>query len=61
LIASTVSAADMLGLSEEIGTIEAGKSADIIASKQNPLDDIKTLLNPKFVMARGRIVKEGKS
>ncbi len=38
---------------DNTGTIEAGKDADIIAARDNPLEDISTLLRPSFVMARG--------
>ena len=58
LISATVNAADMLGLSKSIGTLEAGKSADIIAAKGNPLEDISVLLKPSFVMARGMVAVE---
>jgi len=53
LIAATVSAADLLGLTDSIGTLAKGKSADIIAATGNPLKDISTLLHPDFVMERG--------
>ena len=53
LVAATVNAADLMSLTEVTGTIEAGKEADIIASSGNPLEDIGTLMNPTFVMARG--------
>ncbi len=53
LQAATVNAADLMDLTEVTGTIEAGKDADIIAARNNPLEDIATLLNPTFVMARG--------
>ncbi|MBT6032364.1 MAG: amidohydrolase family protein [Kordiimonadaceae bacterium] len=56
LVAATVNAADLMSLTDTTGTIEAGKEADIIASKGNPLKDIGTLMNPTFVMARGKIV-----
>jgi imidazolonepropionase-like amidohydrolase len=55
--AATVNAADLLGLAGEIGTIEAGKSADIIAVAGNPLADVTTLKSVDFVMARGEVVK----
>lgn len=54
--AATVNAADLLGLSSEIGTIEAGKSADIIAVAGDPLADVTALKTMAFVMARGRVV-----
>jgi len=53
--AATVNAADLLGLSGEIGTIEAGKSADIIAVAQDPLRDVKALERMRFVMRAGQI------
>ncbi len=58
LKAATVNAADLLGLSSEVGTIEPGKSADIIAVAGDPLTDVKVLKNVAFVMARGEVVKD---
>jgi imidazolonepropionase-like amidohydrolase len=55
IAAATVNAADLLGLSEEIGTIEAGKRADIVAVRGDPLSDVGVLRNVDFVMARGRV------
>lgn len=55
--AATVHAADLLGQSENLGTIEAGKTADIIAVTENPADNIKTMTNVKFVMKDGKIYK----
>ena len=57
LKAATVNAADLLGLANEIGTIEPGKSADIIAVDGDPLTDVTRLKDVDFVMARGKIVK----
>lgn len=51
---ATVNAARLLGLEAEIGTIEAGKRADIIATDANPLDDVTALQNVTFVMAAGK-------
>ena len=56
LKAATVNAADLLGLASEAGTIEAGKSADIIAVAGDPLSDITVLKKVEFVMARGEVV-----
>jgi imidazolonepropionase-like amidohydrolase len=55
--AATVNAADLLGLGTEIGTIEPGKSADIIAVAGDPLADVTVLKRVDFVMARGEVVK----
>ena len=56
LVAATVNAADLMSLTDVTGTIEVGKDADIIAVANNPLDDLSTLLEPTFVMARGNEV-----
>lgn len=56
--AATVNAADLLGLSEEIGTLEPGKRADLIAVAGDPLADVTTLKTVAFVMRDGRIYKD---
>jgi imidazolonepropionase-like amidohydrolase len=55
--AATVNAADLLGLANEVGTIEPGKSADLIAVAGDPLQDVRVLKQVGFVMARGEVVK----
>ncbi|MCF2515576.1 amidohydrolase family protein [Sphingomonas sp. G124] len=57
--AATVNAADLLGVAAEAGTIEPGKSADIIAVTGDPLSDVKLLKSVDFVMARGEVVVGG--
>jgi imidazolonepropionase-like amidohydrolase len=54
---ATVNAADLIGHSELFGTITAGKSADIIAVKGDPLADIRTLEDVRFVMKEGIVYK----
>ncbi|MCU1283914.1 MAG: Pro-Hyp dipeptidase [Acidobacteriales bacterium] len=54
---ATVNAADLLGWSNKVGTIEAGKWADIIATDADPTQDITTLQHVKFVMKGGVIFK----
>jgi len=49
--------AEMLGWDDKLGTLEAGKLADIIAIPGNPLDDITRLEDVSFVMLGGRILK----
>ena len=55
--AATVSAADLLDIASEVGTIAPGKSADVIAVDSGPLENVKELEHVRFVMARGRIYK----
>ena len=55
LVSATVNAADLLGMSADIGTIEAGKYADIIATDGSPLENIEELLDVDFVMKGGKI------
>jgi imidazolonepropionase-like amidohydrolase len=55
--AATVNAADLLGWSKKVGSITAGKYADIIAVETNPLDDVSVLENVKFVMKGGVVYK----
>jgi imidazolonepropionase-like amidohydrolase len=54
---ATVNDADLLGWSDKVGTLEAGKFADIIAVDGDPLKDVATLQNAKFVMKGGEVVK----
>ena len=56
--AATVNAADLLGLANQIGTIEPGKEADIIAVQGDPLQDVTVLKRVGFVMADGRVHKD---
>ena len=55
--AATINAADLLGLADEVGTIEPGKSADLIGVKGDPLKDVKVLKSVGFVMIRGDVTK----
>lgn len=57
--AATVNAADLLGRSPTLGTIEKGKDADVIAVSGSPLDDVTRLENVDFVMRRGVVHKLG--
>jgi len=56
--AATSSAADLLGRSNEIGSIKPGKYADLIAVPGDPLQDVSLLENVQYVMKEGRIYKQ---
>ena len=50
--------AELLGVEDKLGTIEAGKTADIVAVNDNPLENIGTLEAVVFVMKEGEVYKE---
>lgn len=55
--AATSNAADLLGHASEVGSIKAGKYADLIAVSGDPLKDISLLENVEFVMKDGKVYK----
>ncbi len=55
--AATVNAADLLGWSGKVGTLEPGAWADIVAVDGDPVKDVTTLENVRFVMKGGEVVK----
>ncbi len=64
IVATTRTNAELLGLEGEIGTIEAGKRADLVVSDQNALDDPGVLGRPggvALVMLGGRVVLDRRS
>lgn len=54
---ATVNAADLLGWSDRVGTIEPGKYADIVAVSTDPTKDVTTLEHPVFVMKGGVVYR----
>jgi len=58
LVSATINAADLIDMSDSIGTIETGKFADIIAVDNSPLENIEELLDVDFVMKGGKIFKD---
>ena len=61
LVAATKNAAELCGLGSDLGTVEAGKLADLIVVRQNPLDDISHLGEILLVMKNGEVVAERRS
>jgi imidazolonepropionase-like amidohydrolase len=55
---ATGTAAALLGWSDQVGTLEAGKFADIVATPGDPLANITALEKVDFVMKGGRVVKK---
>ena len=61
LVAATGDAARCLGLEDEIGTLEAGKRADVVVTSVDPLSDPAGLADPDriaLVLKDGRAVKD---
>lgn len=58
ILSATVNSADLLGVSETLGSLEPGKLADMIAVKGNPLENIRLLESVAFVMKGGKIYKQ---
>ena len=54
----TVNAADLMGWSDRVGSLDAGKWADAVAVKGNPLEDITVLQHPVFVMKSGVVYRD---
>ena len=54
---ATIEAADLLGWADRVGAIEKGKFADIIAVRENPLENISTLEHMAFVMKGGKVYR----
>jgi imidazolonepropionase-like amidohydrolase len=57
IVAATVNAADLMGLSEDIGALEPGRFADLVAVDGNPLEDVTVLKHPRAVLKGGSRVR----
>ena len=58
LCSATINAAELLHMKKEVGSLEAGKYADIVAFDGNPFEDITVMQHPDFVMKGGTVYKE---
>lgn len=58
IVAATRTSSECVGLDAQVGTLEPGKWADIIAVKKDPLSDITALKHIEFLMKNGKIYKE---
>jgi imidazolonepropionase-like amidohydrolase len=56
LVSGTRESAKLLGIADSVGTLEAGKFADVVAVKGNVLNNIATTEKPVFVMKHGQAV-----
>ena len=54
---ATVTTAELLGVEDELGTVESGKTADLVAVAGDPLEDISAMENVVFVMKEGVVYK----
>jgi imidazolonepropionase-like amidohydrolase len=61
LIAGTANGADLLGIADKTGTLEAGKFADIVVVPGNPLGDMQVTEYPVFVMKEGVIYRNDRA
>jgi imidazolonepropionase-like amidohydrolase len=55
--AATINSAQVLGIADQVGSLEQGKVADIVAVRTNPLGDIRALEHVAFVMKAGHIIR----
>jgi imidazolonepropionase-like amidohydrolase len=59
ILASTKNAAHVLGIEDEVGTLEAGKLADVLIVTGNPLKNLQDLTEIRMVVHNGVIIRDG--
>ena len=57
LVTATVNGAKLLRMEDELGTLEPGKYADLVATDTSPLENIRALLDVSFVMKGGVVYR----
>jgi imidazolonepropionase-like amidohydrolase len=60
LYTATKRNAQLAGIGDKTGSVEAGKCADLLVTKENPLENLETLRNPGMVVARGKLYRSPK-
>ena len=60
LYTATARSAELAGIGDETGTVEVGKCADFIVTRENPLDDLRALRYVEKVVARGNLIAKPK-
>lgn len=60
LYTATARSAEMAGIGDVTGTISKGKCADMIVTKENPLDDLRALRNVRMVVTSGKVIDHPK-
>ncbi|CAN5268669.1 amidohydrolase family protein [soil metagenome] len=58
--AATTNAADLLGIADQVGSLEPGKRADLIAVEGDPLADVTVMKRVGFVMKDGKVHKDAR-
>lgn len=56
LVSATITTAELLDVADDLGTLEPGKLADLIAVDSSPLDDISVMSEVQFVMKEGKVI-----
>jgi len=54
---ATIRAAELMGWEDRVGSVEPGKFADLIAVRENPLENVRSLEHVAFVKIDGRVVR----
>lgn len=57
LYTATLRSAEMAGISDITGSVEVGKSADMIVTEKNPLEDLRALKDVKIVVSGGKVIE----